>query len=210
MPCLLDTSIVNSLAKYRLLNEALLVRTVQPADLLILRELHYQLLSNQGPKGPILDAATLTVAKNFCTGLAFLPSNPNESQDRKLLNTRNDNIWHEARRVKVDGGEANIFAATLSHARCPIWTADKKSLIALSLWPGCQHIHQRMLGTVFCLERMIRDLITAHGFGVIAPKIVVGYHSIDRAIGAGAGDCCKVLQDDEKKLQADCKGLLAP
>src|SRR5687768_10136979 len=110
MPCLLDTSKFNWLFKYRLYDEALAVHRIKRDDLLVLRELKFQLEDNKDARGqPVLDQHTLGIARKFCDGLKTIPSMPNESHDRRLLNTRNDNIWHEVRRVKIDGGEANIF-----------------------------------------------------------------------------------------------------
>jgi hypothetical protein len=210
MPCLLDTSIVNALAQYRLLDEALLVQKVQPADLLILPELHYQLESNTNSRGqPILDPNSLGVARKFCASLQRIKSSPDESNDRFLLNKRNDDIWHEARRVKIDGGEANLFAATKNLNQFSIWTADKKCLIALSKWPKCEHIHQRIVGHVLCLERIIRNLIEVHGFNAIAPKVAKGYHAVDGAIALGDAECCNKLREHETQLQQGCNGLLA-
>lgn len=209
MLSLLDSSIINWLAKYRLLEEAMAVRKVMRANLLVLRELKYQLKDNKGPLGrPILDPPTLAYARAFCESLGTLPSTTAESDDRRLLSKKNDNLWHGVVRVKVDLGEAELFAATRSFGDFAIWTADRKSLIALSKLPGCEHIHRRIVGHVYCLERMIRDLIESHGYDVIAPKLCPGYHSVDKAVIAGDG-CCDVLLAAEAELQEACRGLLA-
>lgn len=210
MRCLLDSSIFNALARYRLLDEAMAVRGVSKADLLVLKELKYQLIDNRDPLGrPILDTPTLNFARAYCAGISTISSTPAESEDRRLLSKKNDNLWHGVVRVKVDLGEAVLFAATKEMSQFSVWTADKKSLIALSKIPECGHVHARMVGRVFCLERIVRDLIEAHGYDVVAPKLCTSYHSVDKAIKAGADSCCTVLRAAEDELQEACRGLLA-
>jgi hypothetical protein len=218
MPSLLDSSIYNALAKYRLLDKALAVCGITRSDVLVLRELKYQLESNKDRyQKPILDPATLKYALDFYHGvgtkppqpLQILPGNWVDSTDNKLLNTKQAaTIWWSTKPVKVDGGEAEIFAATKNCPNLSIWTADLKCLVALAKRPECAHIHSRSVGKVYCLERILRELIKAHGFATVSTQIVPGHPSIDRPLGLGAAECDAAFLAFEAEVQKESNGLL--
>jgi hypothetical protein len=219
MPTLVDSSIYNALARYRLLDEGLAVRGITRADIFVLKELKWQLKDNKDKFGkPILDPASLQVAKDFYDDVRGAPPQPLQiidprwvdPSDLQLLDNKWVEIWHGVKRVKVDGGEAVLFACSKNLANFSIWTSDIKSLIALGKHAGYASIHGQIAGKVYCLERMIRDLVQAYGFGPVSSKIVAHVHSIDDAMKQGQAGCGASLLAAEAQLRTDCNGLLVP
>ena len=212
MPFLLDTSIIGKLIKYRLLDDALDVFKVPRSEIFILRETLYQLKDNKGKQGVALyTESELAAGLSFCDGLGII-KNIDRSVNNEEFNalTRRSELRHEGVTVRIDNGEALIFAHTQFLEDFLIWTADRKSLIALFMQVGCEKIHARIRGRVVCLEKIIRSLVEKKGFDFVLPRISRGHHSVDRAMQCGKDGCIASLRAAEEKLQADCNGLLIP
>lgn len=213
MTHLFDTSIVVELAKCNLLDAVQKHWRIDRSKILILSELPSQLMKNenQRTKLPILDRPSLQRANSFVSGLNYVPrsdGDPIARQELIALQRKNDDVWHEARRVKVDGGEAQLFAATRTLKDFSVWTADKKSLIALSMWPNCQNVHTRLKGKVWCFERIMRELIPTYGFQNLATTLKTDHKAIASAFGEGSEKCAAMLLVAEQELQIACQGLL--
>jgi hypothetical protein len=83
-------------------------------------------------------------------------------------------------------------------------------LIALAKIEEAKNIHKRVVGHVYCLERVFRELIEDAGFGAVAPKVIGCNREITAAIAKGKKDCVDLLQNAEQQLQKSCSGLLKP
>ena len=209
MPSLPDTSAVFQLIRCDLLDLALKTLKVKDSDVELLGETYSKAENNKDSLGrPILTAAQRDACLNFCKRVGRIKYPWANAAENIALTKKRDDLWHEGRRVAVDGGEAQIFGYTHKLTNFTIWTADNKCLIALAKIEECKHIHKRVIGRVYCLERILRELIEDAGFDQIAPKVVGCNREITNAISKGKGRCRELLLQAEEQLQKHCGGLL--
>ncbi len=76
--------------------------------------------------------------------------------------------------LKIDPGEAILFAATSEYPEAVVATGDKQSLVALSSAEGetCVRVRERMAGRVICFEQTMLRVIDGSGFDFVLERVV--------------------------------------
>ena len=116
---------------------------------------------------------------------------------------------------KIDGGEAQFFAASLPHDYY-IATDDKKSLVELAARADLDEVYQRNCGRVVCVEQVLVRILEVHGYEAVDGRIRPYCHADDNVLQAWAGgrgqspkDTLAVLRGHVDELRKRTHDLLA-
>ena len=208
---LLDTSIIVELNKFNLLEKFLSAFDISRTDIYILKEIVHKLSSNApgwDGKKPFSEKL-LKRCTAFCDGLTVIKSPYLDIGERDALQKKHHNIRVDGKSVKIDEGEAQLFAFSAQVADFRIYTADRKALMALTEWPGCDTIRTRLAGRVICLERVLRQIAAKHGFSKLPVALKECHDPVGAAVKAGEVHCPTILKTAENRLQVILKGFLA-
>jgi hypothetical protein len=120
------------------------------------------------------------------------------------------------RTIRIDSGEAVLYAATKFFPTFLVATGDKRSLRVLALSQDCAAIHARLKNHVICLEQIVLKLIDKHGYKDIQNRVAANCscdYCIQNAFADGKPtmvelECRKWLDGYVRELKVDTQGLL--
>src|SRR4051812_43264564 len=89
-------------------------------------------------------------------------------------------------------GSPEEMSCTAHRASCPLAAegrrcTQRQPFLTDAQREDCKHIHQRVAGHVYCLERILREVIDDVGFEKVGPRVVGANREIMSAIAKGKG-----------------------
>ena len=165
MLVLSDTDLILKLAEFELLDEAIAVLDAKRKDVRVLPELDY-VLSGQR----IHDTVTRSAIQRTMAWTRGIPK-ITKADISDLAVLQGATLKVGTRTLRINRGEAVLFAATGSLSDYIVATGDKNSLRVLASWPPCAPICARMEKRVVCLELIVRRLIGKFGYNAVQGKV---------------------------------------
>ena len=169
MICLADNDIILKLACCDLLTETLTALEATTADVYVLGSAVHKLLSPNNPARAKVRPGEPEYARlnAFFRTVRIIQAHPSPEESAAF----NDAL-------KIDPGEAILFAATGAYPDAIVATGDKQSLAALSNAQSeiCAKVRERMAGRVICFEQTILRVIDGIGFELVLERVVPARH----------------------------------
>jgi hypothetical protein len=158
---LTDNDIVEKLAIYDLLENALASLGASPSDVYVLPTLKHRI------GGKVRTKATNRLGVEVVDRILEFLGGVNEIRDYSL----SDQLLLDDV-VNIDPGEAILLAATGVYPISLLLTGDKRCLRAIATCPDCKTIALRIRGKVICFEQILLRLIEDLGFEQVLAKVV--------------------------------------
>lgn len=165
MICLADNDMILKLACCDLLGEALTALEATTDDVYVLGSAVHKLLSPSKPARAKVKPGEPEYARleAFFRAVRVIQAEPSPEESAAFNDV-----------LKIDPGEAILFAATSEYPEAVVATGDKQSLVALSSAEGetCVRVRERMAGRVICFEQTMLRVIDGSGFDFVLERVV--------------------------------------
>lgn len=211
-----DTDLVIKLAELNLLDAAAGISGGRKEDLYLLPEVG-RVLRSPGFLTRLSDKGLSRTGVSRATDFAAKCSRLQGSVDRNdhvILSRASAHF--KGRTIRVDQGEAVLFASSGKLPDHRIATGDKRSLRTIAMCPACKSVCNKLRGRVVCLEQIVLGIIDRRGFAFVQKRVASGCRCdecIENAFAGGKADvteeqCRKWLEGYVTELRADTSGLL--
>lgn len=169
---LMDNDAALKLARYDLLDQALLTMGCTPGEVRVLHTASYALLPAKAPLRHCKDEASADRLRAFLRQVGAV--------DQAAVNTE----WLDAlvEIPGIDPGEALLFALAATQPDAIIVTGDKRAMRALCAAPEASGIVAALAGRVLCMETLFRGLVEQE-FALTQQRVRAN-GEIDKALAA--------------------------
>ena len=169
MICLADNDIILKLACCDLLAEAMEAWESAPDDVYVLGSAVHKLLRPNDPTKALVKPSEPEYARlrAFFGAVRIIMAVP---PPEEIV------AFDDA--LKIDPGEAILFAATAEYPEAIVATGDKKSLASLAGAQNeiCARVCERMAGRCSCFEQTMLKVIDGIGFDIVLERVVPARH----------------------------------